>query len=167
VPRRRRLPPPRAPESSRTRALPAARSAPADGRRGAGGSCTDRGAATLELVVLFPVLLLIIFGVIQGALYYHGRNVVLAAAEQGVRAGRTDGAGDPAAVAAAQARQLLTDTGELDNLTALVIVPTVAGDRLTVTVTARTVSLLPGLPGPQVSQSASGSLERFTSPSAP
>jgi hypothetical protein len=93
--------------------------------------------------------------------------VVLAAAEQGVRAGRTDGAGDPAAVAAAQARQLLTDTGEVDNLTALVIVPTVAGDRLTVTVTARTISLLPGLSGPQVSQTASGSLERFTFPSAP
>lgn len=133
------------------------------GRAGPG----DRGAATLELVVLFPVLLLLIFGVIQGALFFHGRNVALAAAEQGVRAGRADGHSDPAAVAAAQARQFLADTGELDNLTELVIAPTVDGDQVRVTITARTVSLLPGLPGPQVSQTAAGSLERFTAGGAP
>ena len=126
----------------------------------------DRGAATLELVALFPVLLLLIFGVIQGALFFHGRNVALAAAEQGVRAGRADGQSDPAAVAAAQARQFLADTGELDNLTELAITPAVDGDRLRVTVTARTVSLLPGLPGPQVRQSAAGSLEVFTTGAA-
>lgn len=155
----------RPPEPCRTRALPA--TFDTIGIRASTGRRSERGAATLELVVLFPVLLLIIFGVIQGALYYHGRNVALAAAEQGVRAGRTDAAGDPAAVAAQQARQFLTDTGELDNLTDLVITPTVTGDRVRVTVTARTVSLLPGVPGPQVSQTASGSRERFTSPSTP
>jgi Flp pilus assembly protein TadG len=118
-------------------------------------------------VVLFPMLLLLIFGVIQGALYFHGRNVALAAAEQGVRAGRADGQSDPAAVAAQQARQFLLDTGELDNLTDLAIMPTVDGNQVRVTVTARTVSLLPGVPGPQVSQSAAGSLERFTTGGAP
>jgi hypothetical protein len=139
---------------------------PAPGRAGRPGP-GDRGAATLELVVLFPVLLLLIFGVIQGALFFHGRNVALAAAEQGVRAGRADGHSDPAAVAVAQARQFLADTGELDNLTELVITPTVDGDQVRVTITARTVSLLPGLPGPKVSQSAAGSLERFTTRAAP
>jgi Flp pilus assembly protein TadG len=127
----------------------------------------DRGAATLELVVLFPVLMLLIFGVVQGALFFHGRNVALAAAEQGVRAGRAEGLGDPAAVAAAQARQFLLDTGELDNLTNLVIAPAVDGDQVRVTITARTVSLLPGVPGPRVSHSAAGSLERFTTGGAP
>ena len=134
---------------------------PAPGRAGHVGP-GDRGAATLELVVLFPVLLLLIFGVIQGALFFHGRNVALAAAEQGVRAGRVDGQGDPAAVAAQQARQFLAETGELDNLTELVVTPTVTGEQVRVTVTARTVSLLPGVPGPQVRQSAAGSLEVFT-----
>jgi len=118
-------------------------------------------------VVLFPVLMLLIFGVVQGALYFHGRNVALAAAEQGVRAGRADGSSDPAAIAAAQARQFLLDTGELDNLTELVISPAVDGEQVRVTVTARTLSLLPGVPGPQVSQSAAGSLERFTTGGAP
>lgn len=127
----------------------------------------DRGALTLELVVLFPVLLLLIFGMIQGALFFHGRNVALAAAEQGVRAARVDGQSDRAGTAEQQARQFLLDTGELNNLTQLSIVPAVDADQVRVTITARTLSLLPGLPGPQVSQSAAGSIERFTSRGTP
>jgi Flp pilus assembly protein TadG len=145
-------------------ALPPDRSATAPRRspvRRAPGR-PDRGAATLELVVLFPMLLLLIFGVIQGALFFHGRNVALAAAEQGVRAGRADGHSDPAAVAVAQAHQFLVDTSELDNFTELTITPSVDGDQVRLTVSARTVSMLPGLPGPRVRQSAAGSLEVFT-----
>jgi len=137
---------------------------PARTRRSRGG---ERGSATLELTVLFPVLLLLIFGAVQGALFFHGRNVVLAAAEQGVRAARLDGATNPAGTAEQQARQFLSDTGELDNLSQLSIASTVDGEQVRLTVTARTVSLLPGLPGPQVSQSAAGSIERFTSRGAP
>jgi Flp pilus assembly protein TadG len=117
----------------------------------------------LELTVLFPVVLLILFGVIQGALYFHGRNVAMAAAEQGVRAARADGQTDRAGVATAQARQFLADTGELDNLTGLSITPAVDTGTVRVTVSARTVSLLPGVPGPAISQTASGGIERFTS----
>jgi Flp pilus assembly protein TadG len=116
----------------------------------------------LELTVLFPVVLLILFGVIQGALYFHGRNVAMAAAEQGVRAARADGQTDRAGVATAQARQFLADTGELDNLTGLSITPAVDTGTVRVTVSARTVSLLPSVPGPAISQTASGGIERFT-----
>ena len=128
---------------------------------------TDAGVATLELVVIFPVLLLLLFGIFQGALYFHGRNVLLAAAEQGVRAARLDAQPDRAATAVQQARQFLLDTGELKNLSALTITPTVDAGQVRITITARTVSLLPGVPGPQVSQTAAGSIERFTSPSQP
>ena len=128
---------------------------PARGRR-------DGGTATLELTVLFPVVLLILFGVMQGALYFHGRNVAMAAAEQGVRAARADGQTDRAGVATAHARQFLADTGELDNLTGLSITPAVDAGSVRVTVSARTVSLLPGVPGPTVSQTAAGAIERFT-----
>lgn len=144
-----------------SRLPPGRRSAARD--QGAG----ERGAATLELVVLFPVLLLLIFGVIQGALFFHGRNVALAAAEQGVRAARLDGQPNPAGTAQEHARQFLLDTGEIDNLSDLSIVPAVTGEQVRVTVTARTVSLLPGLPGPQFSQTAAGPVERFTSRSSP
>ena len=112
--------------------------------------------------MLFPVVLLILFGVIQGALYFHGRNVALAAAEQGVRAARADGQTDRAGTAADRARQFLADTGELDNLTGLSITPDVDAEAVRVTVSARTVSLLPGIGGPQISQTASGDIERFT-----
>ena len=112
--------------------------------------------------MLFPVVLLILFGVIQGALYFHGRNVALAAAEQGVRTARADGQTNRAGTAAGHARQFLADTGELNNLTALSITPDVDADTVRVTVTARTVSLLPGMPGPKISQTAAGNIERFT-----
>lgn len=112
--------------------------------------------------MLFPVVLLLLFGVIQGALYFHGRNAALAAAEQGVRAARADGQTNRADTATDQARQFLADTGELDNLSALRITPDVDAGTVRVTVTARTVSLLPGVPGPRVSQTASGDIERFT-----
>lgn len=122
----------------------------------------DSGAATLELTVLFPIVLLIVFGVIQGALYFHGRNVAMAAAEQGVRAARTDGQSDRAGTAVDQARRFLAETGELDNLTGLAITPDVDADTVRVTVSARTLSLLPGIGGPRISQTASGDIERFT-----
>ena len=54
------------------------------------------------------------------------------------------------------------DTGELDNLTGLSITPAVDAGSVRVTVSARTVSLLPGVPGPTVSQTAAGAIERFT-----
>ena len=72
--------------------------------------------------------------------------------------GQTNRAG----TAADQARQFLTDTGELDNLTGLSITPDVDTETVRVTVSARTVSLLPGIPGPRISQTASGDIERFT-----
>lgn len=100
--------------------------------------------------MLFPVVLLILFGVIQGALYFHGRNVAMAAAEQGVRAARTDGQANRPGTAADKARQFLAATGELNNLSDLRITPDVDADTVRVTVTGRTVSLLPGIPGPEI-----------------
>ena len=136
-------------------------------RRGGRQTRDDGGAATLELVVLFPILLLLIFGTIQGALYFHGRNVVLAAAQQGVRAARLDGQPDRSATAERQTRQFLLDTGELSNLDGLTVVVSLDANQVRVTVSGRTVSLLPGVPGPRVTQTAAGSLERFTSRSNP
>jgi Flp pilus assembly protein TadG len=149
------------------RAASPARRGPTDAARISPRCRRERGAATLELTVLFPVLMLLIFGVIQGALFFHGRAVVLAAAEQGVRAGRLDGQPNRAGTAELQARQFLADTGELNNLFELSIVPAVDAEQVRLTVTARTVSLLPGMPGPRVSQTAAGPIERFTSRRAP
>jgi Flp pilus assembly protein TadG len=132
------------------------------------GQSRESGSTTLELVVLFPVMLLLILGTIQGALFFHGRSVLLAAAQQGVRAARVAGQSDRVGTAQAQARQFLQDSGELKNLSHLTIVATITAGHVRVTLTARTLTPLSGLLPVQTSQSAEGSLEVFTnSPSHP
>lgn len=48
----------------------------------------DRGALALELAIIAPVVFLLIFGIIQGGLYFHAREVAHRAAEQGMERGR-------------------------------------------------------------------------------
>jgi Flp pilus assembly protein TadG len=45
----------------------------------------ERGSATLELALVAPVLLLVVVGVLQFALWYHAREVALASAQDGAR----------------------------------------------------------------------------------
>jgi hypothetical protein len=49
----------------------------------------DRGASSIELALLTPVLLVVIAMVIQFALLYHARHVALAAAQAGARVARS------------------------------------------------------------------------------
>ena len=51
----------------------------------------QRGDATLEAVLAVPVLLLLIFMVLQFGLYYHAAHSAEAAAQEGARAARLDG----------------------------------------------------------------------------
>jgi Flp pilus assembly protein TadG len=48
----------------------------------------DRGASSLELAILTPILILVILLVIQFAMVYHARHVALAAAQHGARIAR-------------------------------------------------------------------------------
>jgi len=102
-----------------------------------------------------------VFGLVQGALWYHARNVASAAAQEGVRVGRVDGS----TLVAGRARALnfLVDAGGGDVLADSAVRATGDAARITVVVTGRSVSLLPGVGGPRVEQSASGPVERFTS----
>lgn len=113
-------------------------------------------------MVLFPVVLLITFGVIEGALWYHARNVALAAAEEGVRA--ATGNGGSLAAGVAEARSFAHDAGADGVLSGV----TVSGDggevEVSITVEGSSQSLFPGWSGHQVSQTATGPVERFTGP---
>jgi Flp pilus assembly protein TadG len=51
----------------------------------------DHGAATTEVVLVFPLTLFLVLGVFQFALWYHARAVATAAAQEGVAAGRVEG----------------------------------------------------------------------------
>ena len=53
---------------------------------------SERADASVEAVLVVPVLLFLIFVVVQAGLWYHAHQVVEAAAQEGVQAGRVDGA---------------------------------------------------------------------------
>ncbi len=122
----------------------------------------ERGSGSLELVVVFPAVLLLIFGVLQGALYYHARNVALAAAEEGLRDARVENASGQAGVQ--RAESFLADAGGTGVLNSSAVTASRSATQVTVTVTGSAPSVLPGLGGFAVSQSASGPVERVTTP---
>jgi Flp pilus assembly protein TadG len=45
----------------------------------------ERGSVALELAVVVPVLMLLVLGLLQFALWYHAQNVVQTAAQEGAR----------------------------------------------------------------------------------
>ena len=50
----------------------------------------ERGTATVELVVLLPLLFTILFAGVQGAVYYHARTLAIGAAQEGARAAASE-----------------------------------------------------------------------------
>lgn len=120
----------------------------------------DRGSASLELAILFPTVLLLIFGVVQGALYFHARNVALAAAQEGVRVARSEGGS--AGAGGHAARSFVNQAGGDDVMTGVDVNPTRTATKATVTVSGTALSAIPGVPGFKVTQTAEGTVERFT-----
>lgn len=143
-----------------------------------GRSGGDRGAMSLSLAIVFPVVLLLLLLVVQASLWWYARQVALTAAREGVEAGRTQGAADAAtkgtpdgaadqaakdAAARAQAEDFLHRQGSgsyevsTDGSTA---------QRVRVTVRLTPTLLIPGLSAPRISQFAEAPRERFVPPAA-
>ncbi|MFG2885726.1 TadE/TadG family type IV pilus assembly protein [Streptomyces sp. NPDC048297] len=57
---------------------------------------SDRGALSLELSMIVPLAFLMLFGLIQGGIWFHGRSVAHHAAQQALDAQRVYGAPDGA-----------------------------------------------------------------------
>lgn len=125
---------------------------------------TEYGGASAELVVATPLLLLLLFGIVQFALWQHASHVVEAAAQEGARSARLQGGTIDSGKAETYAF--------LDQLGAnLVLDPQVSVTRDSVSarveVTAQVESVLPHLNLP-VRAISSGPVERFApSGSAP
>lgn len=125
---------------------------PARRRRG------DRGSSPVELAILWPVILLLVFGSVQIATYFTARTVALSAAQLAVSAERRYGATPGSGVARAEA--FLTASGdwlrdwEVGD-------PVRTGDAVEVTVTGTALSIVPGVRW-RVSQTARGTIEQFT-----
>jgi Flp pilus assembly protein TadG len=125
----------------------------------------DAGAATLELVIAFPVLLLLIFSLVQACLYFYARSLALAAAQEGVRTARADTAQVSAGVA--RARSFLEATAGDSLLAPSVSAAGSSATQVRIRVSGRSLSVLPGVTGLAVAQQASGSKERFTAGGTP
>lgn len=115
--------------------------------------------------MLFPAVLLATFGLIQGALYYHARDVALAAAADGLTAARTRGGSAEEGRRAAES--FLQRAGGDDVLPQASVQAQRTAATAEVTVTGRSLSLLPGVSGWSIEQTASGPVERFTRPGQP
>jgi hypothetical protein len=114
---------------------------------------------------LAPVLLLVVFAVVQVAMWSFARSLAHAAAEEGASAGAAHGATPGAGVARAQ-HFLLETAG--DSLTS-VAVGAVGSTTTTVQVEVRgrALSVIPGVPGLTVVEVAQAPVERFTTDAAP
>ena len=117
------------------------------------------GSATLQTVLVMPLLLLLITAIVQFALWYHAAHVAIAAAQDGARAARVEGG--TAQAGQARARQLLDQLGT-GVLTDPTITVTRDADTARVEVRGWAPELVPGLRLPVTATSA-GKVERFRS----
>jgi Flp pilus assembly protein TadG len=116
----------------------------------------DRGALSLELAIVFPLVLVTIFAAIEAGLWYHARNVALSAAQRGVETARVQGA--------TLDQGLAVTSGFLDRAGDSISGRSVGGtDGATVTieVTGHVDTWIPGLSLP-IDQHASAARERVT-----
>ncbi|MFB7512890.1 TadE/TadG family type IV pilus assembly protein [Streptomyces sp. NPDC056144] len=119
----------------------------------------DRGSAPIQVAIIFPVIILILFGAIQGFTIAWAHNAVATAAREGVSAGRMYGAGP--GDGASKARKAAADLG--GNLVSGIQVSTAGTSRtrMSIRVRGQAVSLVPGLKSITVSSSASGPIEQW------
>ena len=110
-----------------------------------------------ELVIVFPVAMLLVLLLLQAALWFLGRSVAQNAAQDGARAAALLG-GSPAAGEQAAKADLAQLAGPM--LSSTSVSATRAAGRAQVTVTGRAESLLPGF-SLTVSASAAEPTEEF------
>jgi Flp pilus assembly protein TadG len=119
----------------------------------------ESGVATVEAVLVFPVLLLLVMVIFQFALWYHASGLATAAAQDGARAARVEGA--TAQDGRDRANALLDQTGRSILQRRQVIVSrTLMMARVEVRGTC--IPLVPGLHLP-IDAVAESSTERFVS----
>jgi Flp pilus assembly protein TadG len=117
----------------------------------------------VEIAVLFPAFLLLIFGGVQAAEWYHVRNLCLHAADAGAQAGRVRGATANAAQQTAAEFLTRAGGGTAGDPAISTAGSTATTVRVEVSATVPRVLPLPGL-SIRVTQSAAVPREVFTWP---
>ncbi|MEU2514517.1 TadE/TadG family type IV pilus assembly protein [Streptomyces syringium] len=119
----------------------------------------DRGALSLELMMVFPAVLLLVMLAVHVGLWWHARNVALAAAQQGVERARVRGASIGAGTAEAQS--FVGRAG--GSISGAQVSGSRGGQTVRIEVSGHVDTLIPGLKLP-VSQHAEAATERITQP---
>jgi Flp pilus assembly protein TadG len=125
----------------------------------------DTGAAGVEAVILYPVVLLLIFAIIQGGIVFHARNVARSAANGAVLAAQTEDGSNATGVAEANAR--LARAGDAALLAGANVQVDRGANQVNATVSGQALSIVPGLAGITVSATASGAVEHFSPAGGP
>lgn len=116
----------------------------------------ERGFETAETVIVLPALLLLILAIVQGGLWYHGTNLVQAAAVNAYEAARL--------YDATTADGVTAGTATADQAGGMLTSVNVNVDRnvteVTATVTAITPGLIPGV-NTTVTKTITGPVERW------
>ncbi|WP_322500226.1 TadE family protein [Streptomyces rochei] len=121
----------------------------------------DRGDASIQMAIVYPFVLLAAIAVIQASMWYYARQIALTAAREGVTAARAYQA-DPAD-GTTRARQVLDRTAG-DSLRSVSVSAGSDGERVRVQVRGVAQSMIPGVAGLTITQSASGPAERWVEP---
>ncbi|MFD2763869.1 TadE/TadG family type IV pilus assembly protein [Micromonospora eburnea] len=128
------------------------------GRLAEGGA--ERGANPVELAVVMPAILVLLFGSIQLAVWFVARSTALNAAQSGVNAQRAYQA--PPGAGRDRATSFLRAAGDwLVDWPAPTCTTNATATEVTCTVTGRSLSVIPGVHFP-VRQTAHGPVERWT-----
>ena len=117
----------------------------------------ERGATSIEMVILLPALFALMFLGMQAALMYQGRALALAAAQEGAREAASETGTALSGIRTAESFVAESTTG----LTNTTVVGQRTATRATITVSATTLSVIPGW-NPTITQSASMPVERVT-----
>jgi Flp pilus assembly protein TadG len=116
----------------------------------------ERGEATTEMVLIVPVLLLLVFMVIQFGLWYHANQVAEAAAQEGVRTARMEDGTQEAGQS--RAESFMAQNGAMVEDSSVTVTRT--DETARVEVNGSIASLVPGLTFP-VHAEAESPVERF------
>ncbi|AKU18065.1 TadE family protein [Luteipulveratus mongoliensis] len=127
----------------------------------------ERGSTALELAIIAPVLILLIFVTIQAALFFYGRSVALSAAREGVSQLRL--AQDPGAYQAMRGQVMVSTERYASQVGGQALRQPSASStyddgagKVHVKVKGKVISLVPW--DWSISQEASGTVERFRTP---
>ncbi len=125
----------------------------------------DRGSSSVEFAILFPIIVVLLFGGPQLAMWYLAREAAEAAAASAARAASAGSAPAEAGQTAADAYLAGLGSG---TITGYAVTETDTGTTVTIHIHAEVPNAIP-LPGfrPTVDVTLSRAKERFTTPGSP